>query len=132
MKNLYVCEKCGKIFDDWDDAYACERSHIDIDMLYSFQIAPMNDNEFAQLQFFSKGKVFPTKIVMQAYTYDDDGRIIYQTMPDGTKAPVMQALFYDLSKDGTAPNGLTLADYDKLIAMKQTLDHQPKNEEEDN
>ena len=28
MKHVYICEKCGKQFNDYDEAYACEEGHL--------------------------------------------------------------------------------------------------------
>lgn len=28
MKNVYVCEKCGAQYDQYDEAYACENGHL--------------------------------------------------------------------------------------------------------
>ena len=28
MKHVYICEKCGKEYDNWDEAYTCEENHI--------------------------------------------------------------------------------------------------------
>lgn len=30
MKNLYVCEKCGKAFDNYGEASKCEGSHLEL------------------------------------------------------------------------------------------------------
>lgn len=48
MKTVYCCEKCGKTFDNYEDAYACENNHAKLDHVYHAT--------------YSKGSAIPTEI----------------------------------------------------------------------
>ena len=38
MKELYLCEKCGKMHTSYNDAWECERSHITLDQVFSWDL----------------------------------------------------------------------------------------------
>ena len=53
MKNLYVCEKCGMTYENWQDADKCEMSH---------QFPSIYDvNESVEgFAHYAKGEKYPT------------------------------------------------------------------------
>lgn len=74
MKYMYVCEKCGKQFDDYSAAQACEESHLMIDNCYH-----KYSQEMAKLSVWGKGDrmprqaVFATPIDYNNGDNEDDG-----------------------------------------------------------
>ena len=52
MKNLYVCEYCGKTYTDYDEAWQCERNHVSVEMLNSWDLPSMSD---MQTSFYTNG-----------------------------------------------------------------------------
>lgn len=57
MKSLYVCEKCGKSYEDYDQAYACENSHVDVNP--SQEIPDMNPE-------WKPGEIMPGKVTLES------------------------------------------------------------------
>ena len=57
MKQIYVCEKCGRQYDNYDDAYACEYSHINI--AYSQESIYVNPS-------WKPGDIMPREITLQS------------------------------------------------------------------
>lgn len=57
MKNMYVCEFCGAMYDDYGVAMECERTHVELD------IHP-NYNNYKELCTYTKGQQLPETIVL--------------------------------------------------------------------
>lgn len=129
MKNLYVCEKCGKMFDNWDDAYKCEYAHQDVDGLYSFNLLIENGQPMPT-QFWEEGAVAPSLIIMQHVKVDQNGDIIKKEMPNGRKVAEYIPVVYKRVHDKTLPNGLKLADYKAAMDAKKLQDNQPEEDAE--
>lgn len=133
MKNLYVCEKCGKTFSDYDEAYKCENSHIDVESLYTFNL-DVQDKPMPT-QFWNDGEVAPSIIIMQRIRTDSDGNYIRRKLPDGTEAYDRIPVIYKRSKPIELPNGLRLDNYAAAMLRRQDIDHpasETSEEEEDN
>ena len=58
MKSLYVCEKCGKSFEEYNEAYQCEESHIS-----EFDIV-------ASEYRYKTGELLPVEIILCNKKYD--------------------------------------------------------------
>ena len=58
MKNLYQCEKCGKTWNEYDEAWACEQSHLTLH--YS-----TIESELSEFIEYSEGKKVPDGFVMR-------------------------------------------------------------------
>ena len=57
MRNLYVCEKCGATYEDYDACYACENSHINIDSFQEYEdTAPT----------WKPGSIMPETVVLKS------------------------------------------------------------------
>lgn len=54
MKYLYVCEKCGKQYEDYTAAQKCEETHLRIDNFYHEY-----DTEMEQFAKWDEGGVMP-------------------------------------------------------------------------
>lgn len=93
MKNQYVCEKCGKTFTDYDEAWNCEYSHCDVDVLYPWEL-PQNSN--LPLTVYEEGCPYPEYIVLKGEVKDKDGNRLTKTMPNGNIHYVHEALCYKL------------------------------------
>ena len=61
MKQIYVCEKCGAQFDNWDEAHQCEDGHVD-----SFDVDPEWNPEIA----WDEGCAFPKEVVVRSKEWD--------------------------------------------------------------
>ena len=57
MKQLYICEKCGQQYDNWDAAYACEEGHI---QRWNTNL----DEEIAARYTYKPGVRAPQQIIM--------------------------------------------------------------------
>ena len=67
MKEMYQCEKCGKIHDSYDDAYKCENSHISI----------ADADEFNS-QVWNFGDIMPRDVVLQSANVWDENAQEYR------------------------------------------------------
>lgn len=68
MKTLYVCDKCGAKFEDYDQCHACEDNHIGIGSDF--------DPESKESQTWKSGDVLPrtfTASSAQIWKYNEDG-----------------------------------------------------------
>lgn len=133
MKNLYMCEKCGKTFSDWDEAYKCENSHIDVESLYTFNLD--TQDKHMPTQFWEDGEVAPSIIIMQRIRTDSDGNYIRRKLPDGTEAYDRIPVIYKRSVLTELPNGLKKRDYYDAMLRRQDIDHpaiETIEEKEDN
>lgn len=125
MKNLYVCEKCGKVFDNWDDAWACERIHQDADTVYGWNLS---QNVSYPTQAWKNGQVAPEFVVMSVLDVDQDGGCVYTTLPDGTNWAKRTAYVYQLAKQQVMPDGTKAADYTEAIYQRAVENNQKKEE----
>lgn len=68
MKNLYVCERCGQTFEDYDACYECENSHIT--ELATFDVEP----ELIKRYQYKPGQQAPAKILIASrkWEYDEE------------------------------------------------------------
>nr|DAP53311.1 MAG TPA: hypothetical protein [Caudoviricetes sp.] len=57
MKKLFVCELCGKIFEDEHEARRCERSHF----------IPLNVTP----KFYDEGKVIPELVTVSFGVHEE-------------------------------------------------------------
>ena len=68
MKYLYMCEKCGKQFEDFNAAHSCEESHLRINNCY-----PEYDTEMAKFAAWKNGDVMPYKAVFATPVVHKEG-----------------------------------------------------------
>lgn len=125
MKNLYVCEKCGKTFTDWDEAYKCEHSHATLDQVYSWD---MPQGSCIQTEFYSEGEITPEYIVMKANSLDENGDCVTTHMPNGRDILRYHAVVYKRVDKVKLPNGMTPEDYTAAILARQTDDNSEEDE----
>ena len=67
MKEIYVCEKCGAQFDDFNAAYKCEDSHLLLENVWS-DVQP----ELNKRAVWANGDAAPASIVMFTERYNRD------------------------------------------------------------
>ena len=125
MKSLYVCEKCGKMFEEYDQAWACERSHITLDQVFSWDLPNGSD---MQVDFYQDGESLPEYIVMKANVHNEYGDFATTTMPNGHEALRYRAVVYKRVDKVKLPNGMTPDDYTDAMLRRQIADN-PKEEE---
>lgn len=128
MKNLYVCEKCGKTFTDYDDAWACERSHATVDLIYSWELT---QNANLQTEFYAEGESVPEYIVMKSAELDKDGYTKQDTMPNGCNVCRYTAVVYKRVDKVKLPNGHCPSDYTTELRERQYADNQVVETEEE-
>lgn len=132
MKNLYVCEKCGKTFTDWDEAYKCENSHVDVESLYTFNLdvqdVPM------PTQFWNEGEESPSIVILRRPKVDQNGNYIKHKMPNGREAIDYIPVIYKRALMTELPNGLKKSDYYEAMLRRMDLDNPAveTSDEEDN
>ena len=66
MKNVYICEKCGASYSDYDECYACESGHVDIldDMAGGYE------PELKDKLTWKAGCRWPEKVYIPCCTWD--------------------------------------------------------------
>lgn len=127
MKNLYVCEKCGKMFSEYDDAWACERSHATVDQIYSWDL-PQNAD--LPTEFYAEGESIPEYVVLKSTELDNDGFDRMDTMPNGTNVTRYHAVVYKRVDKVKLPNGHCPTDYTIAMRERQIADNTPTPDEE--
>lgn len=128
MKNLYVCEKCGKVFSEYDEAWACERSHETVDQIYSWEL-PQNTD--LQTEFYAEGESVPEYVVLKAVELDNDGYPLSDTMPNGSNVNCYHAVVYKRVDKVKLPNGMTPDDYTDAMLRRQIADNPKEDETEE-
>lgn len=120
MKNLYVCEHCGKVYSDYDDAWACERRHVTVDQIYSWEL-PMDTN--LKTEFYAEGESSPEYVVLKAAEMDSDGFFKQSTMPNGNNVTCYHAVVYKRVDKVKLPNGHCPSDYTAALRERQLSDN---------
>ena len=128
MKSLYVCEKCGKMFEEYDQAWACERSHITLDQVFSWDLPNGSD---MQVDFYQDGESLPEYIVMKANVHNEYGDFATTTMPNGHEALRYRAVVYKRVDKVKLPNGMTPSDYTDAMLRRQIADNPKEDETEE-
>ena len=128
MKSLYVCEKCGKMFEEYDQAWACERSHITLDQVFSWDLPNGSD---MQVDFYQEGEATPEYIVMKANVHNEYGDFATTTMPNGHEALRYRAVVYKRVDKVKLPNGMTPDDYTDAMLRRQIADNPKEDENEE-
>ena len=128
MKSLYVCEKCGKMFEEYDQAWACERSHITLDQVFSWDLPNGSD---MQVDFYQDGESLPEYIIMKANVHNEYGDFATTTMPNGHEALRYRAVVYKRVDKLKLPNGMTPDDYTDAMLRRQIADNPKEDETEE-
>ena len=128
MKELYLCEKCGKMHTSYDDAWKCEQSHITLDQMFSWDLPNGSD---IQVDFYQEGESTPEYMVMKANVRNDDGDFATTTMPNGHEALRYRAVVYKRVDKLKLPNGLTPDDYTDAMLRRQIADNPKEDENEE-
>ena len=84
MKQIYVCERCGAQYSDWDEAYKCENSHVALDIINRSNLAEAH---------YEPGSTLPSSIAVQYQVIDSDTG--EQLSRDGI--PVLRSAIYTLA-----------------------------------
>lgn len=115
MKQLYVCEKCGAQYDDWDEAYKCENSHVNLDIINCGHLADEDRDLMCRTCDYDPGNPIPSSIMVCYYDMDrETGRI----RTDGGIS-VRKALRYVLDKKQPLS---TLAKLEASMAERERAD----------
>lgn len=125
MKNLYVCEKCGKTFTDYDEAWNCEYSHCDVDTLYPWEL-PQNSN--LPLTVYEEGAPYPKYIILKGEVKGNDGNRLTKTMPNGNTHYVHEAVCY-MRVDVTPKCFPRMDEYTNGMLSRAIADNRKEDEE---
>ena len=128
MKELYLCEKCGKMHTSYDDAWKCEQSHITLDQVFSWDLPNGSD---MQVDFYQEGESLPEYMVMKANVYNKDGDFATTTMPNRHEALRYRAVVYKRVDKVKLPNGMTPDDYTDAMLRRQIADNPKEDETEE-
>ena len=128
MKELYLCEKCGKMHTSYNDAWECERSHITLDQVFSWDLPNGSD---MQVDFYQEGEATPEYMVMKANVYNENGDFATTTMPNGHEVLRYRAVVYKRVDKVKLPNGHCPTDYTIALRERQLADNQVVETEED-
>ena len=72
MKQFYVCERCGAQFDNWDDAYRCEHSHLSVEVINRCNLAEADDDLMEIVVNYNPGCPLPSTIAVMYQVVDPD------------------------------------------------------------
>ena len=93
MKQIYVCERCGAQYSDWDEAYKCENSHVALDIINRSNLAEADDELMEIVAHYEPGSTLPSSIPVQYQVIDSDTG--EQLSRDGI--PVLRSAIYTLA-----------------------------------
>ena len=74
MKNMYQCEKCGKLFESFDECYKCECSHREPSLVNRFDLPEDFDEPVV---CFKDGCPFPSTVLLKFPKVDEENHTIY-------------------------------------------------------
>lgn len=75
MKQIYVCEKCGAQFDNWDDAARCEESHRSVEVIDWCHLGKETaSNLLAEAYQYKRGQALPSVITVRYPVFDEESR----------------------------------------------------------
>ena len=86
MKTIYVCEKCGKQFETYEEVYKCEESHRTVETIDRWDLASKDRYGVAEghtvslgdeLQDYTTCKALPDTIMVKYRKIDEDGYPVY-------------------------------------------------------
>ena len=116
------------MFEEYDQALACERSHITIDQMFSWDLPNGSD---MQVDFYQEGESLPEYVVMKANVYYKDGDFATTTMPNGHEVLKYRAVVYKRVDKIKLPNGMTPDDYTDAMLRRQIADNPKEDETEE-
>ena len=128
MKNLYVCEYCGKTYTDYDAAWNCERNHVSVETLGSWDLPKGTD---MQTCFYTNGEQLPEYVVFKANMRAADGNWEMMDLPNGEQAFAYHAVVYKRVDKVKLPNGMTPDDYTDAMLRRQIADNLKEDETEE-
>ena len=128
MKELYLCEKCGKMHTDYNSAWECERSHITLDQVFSWELPNGSD---IQCNLYQEGESLPEYMVMKTNVYNENVDFATVTMPNGHEVLKYKAVVYKRVDKVKLPNGMTPDDYTDAILRRQIADNPKEDENEE-
>ena len=128
MKELYLCEKCGKMHTSYDDAWKCERSHITPEQVFSWELPNGSD---MQVNFYQEDEATPEYMVMKANVYDENGDFVTTPMPNGHEVLRYRAVVYKRVDKVKLPNGMSPDDYTDAMLRRQIADNPKEDENEE-
>ena len=86
MKTIYVCEKCGKQFETYEEVYKCEESHRTVETIDRWDLASKDRYGVAEghtvslgdeLQDYTTCKALPDTIMVKYRKIDEYGYPVY-------------------------------------------------------
>ena len=128
MKELYLCDKGGKMHTSYDDAWKCEQSHITLDQMFSWDLPNGSD---IQCNFYQEGESLPEYMVMKANVHNEYGDFATTTMPNGREALRYRVVVYKRVDKVKLPNGMTPEDYTDAMLRRQIADNPKEDENEE-
>lgn len=128
MKELYLCEKCGKMHTSYNDAWECERSHTTPEQIFNWELPNGSD---IQCNLYQEGESLPEYMVMKANVYNENGDFVTTTMPNGHEVLKYHAVVYKRVDKVKLPNGMTPDDYTDAMLRRQIADNPPEDENEE-
>ena len=128
MKNLYVCEYCGKTYTDYDEALNCERNHVSVEPLNSWDLPKDADMRTC---FYTNGEQLPEYVVFKANLRAADGNWEMMDLPNGEQAFAYRAVVYKRVDKVKLPNGMTPDDYTDAMLRRQIADNPKEDETEE-
>lgn len=111
MKQIYVCEKCGAQFDNWNEAHQCEDGHVD-----SFDVDPEWNPEIA----WDEGCAFPKEVVVRSKEWDwRTDKYLYRYFRYKAVGPLTKKRVAELEAERIKRETEAEAAYKKLVAERE-------------
>ena len=132
MKTVYVCEKCGKQFETYEEVYKCEESHRTVETIGRWELASKDRYGVAEgytvslgdeLQDYSTCKALPDTIMVKYTKTNEDGTPVI----DEYGYTVYGAALYSIDKTANRVDAGLLRRVEQSIlerSKEQHLEHE--------
>lgn len=111
MKQIYVCEKCGKQFDTWQRANACEEAHVLV-----FEADP----EWNETYEYDEGVEFPNEVIVRHKEWNwRTGENEYRYWKYKSAGRITKKLEAELEEKRKQAETEAEAAYKKLVAERE-------------
>lgn len=120
MKQIYVCEKCGAQYDDWNAAVRCEDSHRSVQVIERCDLDEAEaDALLVEATKYRQGCALPDVIPVKFHVHTDNGG--YATDENGQY--IYESALYALVKTSNAQREM-LEKLDTSMTIRRKHDYE--------
>ena len=133
MKTVYVCEKCGKQFETYEEVYKCEESHRTVETIDRWDLASKDRYEVAErhtvslgdeLQDYTTCKALPDTIMVKYLKTSEDGTPV----KDEYGYPIYGVAFYSIDKTANRVDAELLRRVEQSLLERNKEQHRELEE----